>query len=151
MISIGRADQLAVSHRYIIGWTKTLEAAITEQQKIFVKRGSLDPSRSKLGYHLVQMPSDKMAAMCVIHLMKHLFAQFSSEIKNYDVEYLLEKQDGRGGAQVDQDLRGPEIKMPAVKLFQELGKLFDAELKEMMSQKSGKKTSMAQHLLVDDH
>ena len=53
LISIGRADTLATSHRYILGWTRTLEHAITEQQKIFVKRGNLDPSRSKLGYHLV--------------------------------------------------------------------------------------------------
>jgi hypothetical protein len=43
--------------------------------------------------------------------------------------------------------------MPAVKLFQELGKLFDAELKELMSSKTGKgkKNSMKNHLIIDDH
>ena len=30
LIKIGRADQLAVSHRYIIGWVKSLSLAVTE-------------------------------------------------------------------------------------------------------------------------
>lgn len=53
LIKIGRADQLATSHRYIINWMRTLETVITEQQKIFVKRGNIDPSKSKLGYYLI--------------------------------------------------------------------------------------------------
>jgi hypothetical protein len=32
---------------------RSLEAAITEQQKIFIKRGNLDPQKSKIGYHLI--------------------------------------------------------------------------------------------------
>jgi hypothetical protein len=56
---------------------RTLETVITEQQKIFVKRGNIDPSKSKLGYYLIQMPSEKIAAVCVMHLMKHLFTQFT--------------------------------------------------------------------------
>jgi len=43
LIKIGRADQLSVSHRYIISWMKLLEDAIAEQQKIFIQRGNLDP------------------------------------------------------------------------------------------------------------
>jgi hypothetical protein len=35
---------------------KTLEGAISEQQKIFVKRGSLDPT--KIGYYLMALPSE---------------------------------------------------------------------------------------------
>jgi hypothetical protein len=31
LIKIGRADQLSVSHRYIISWMKLLEDAISEQ------------------------------------------------------------------------------------------------------------------------
>jgi len=31
MIKIGKADQLAVSHRYIINWMRILEKAINEQ------------------------------------------------------------------------------------------------------------------------
>jgi hypothetical protein len=160
LISIGRADSLATSHRYILAWTRLLERAITEQQKIFVKRGNLDPARSKLGYHLVQMPSDKIAALCVVHLMKHLFAKFSSDINSYDIQYLLDKHDPAK----DGEVPGEEIKIPAVKLFQELGKLFDAELKEGMAQKSNKKSesmmnsqyqqdvnSIESRLLADDH
>ena len=30
LLKIGRADQLATSHRYIIGWIRALELAITE-------------------------------------------------------------------------------------------------------------------------
>jgi len=73
LIKIGRADQLATSHRYIIGWMRTMERAITEQQKIFVKRGNLDAHKSQVGYYLLQMPSDKIAALSVMHLIKLLF------------------------------------------------------------------------------
>mmetsp|Transcript_41821 Transcript_41821/g.63938 ORF Transcript_41821/g.63938 Transcript_41821/m.63938 type:complete len:169 (+) Transcript_41821:1103-1609(+) len=84
LIKIGRADQLASSHRYIIGWMRSMERAITEQQKIFIKRGGLDSQKSKMGYYFIQMPSDKMAAICVMHLMKLLFSQFSRDSKNVD-------------------------------------------------------------------
>ena len=53
LIKIGRADQLSVSHRYIIQWMKLLEDAISEQQKIFIQRGNLDPQKSKIGYYLI--------------------------------------------------------------------------------------------------
>jgi hypothetical protein len=53
LIKLGRADQLATSHRYILLWMRSLEAAITEQQKIFLKRGNLDPQKSKIGYYLI--------------------------------------------------------------------------------------------------
>lgn len=43
MIKLGKADQLSVSHRYILQWMRSLEEAIVEQQKIFIKRGNLDP------------------------------------------------------------------------------------------------------------
>lgn len=73
LMRIGRADQLATSHRYMINWIKTIESAITEQQRIIVKRGSVDPKKDRLSFLLIQMPSDKMAALCIMHLMKHLF------------------------------------------------------------------------------
>ena len=53
LIKIGKADQLSVSHRYIISWMKLLEDAIAEQQKIFIQRGNLDPAKSKIGYYLI--------------------------------------------------------------------------------------------------
>jgi hypothetical protein len=73
MIKIGKADQLSVSHRYILSWMRLLESSITEQQKIFIKRANLDPEKSKIGFYLIQMPSEKVASLCVLHLMKHLF------------------------------------------------------------------------------
>ena len=100
LIKIGRADQLSVSHRYIISWMKLLEDAISEQQKIFMQRGNLDPQKSKIGYYLIQMPSDKIASLCVLHLMKHLFRQFIHDIRNYEDE---------------ENLTNPqEVKIPAV-------------------------------------
>ena len=32
---------------------KLLEDAISEQQKIFIQRGNLDPQKSKIGYYLI--------------------------------------------------------------------------------------------------
>ena len=106
------------------------------------------------------MPSDKIAALCVIHLMKHLFSKFSSDINSYDIQYLLDKHD----VAKEGEFPGEEIKIPAVRLFQELGKLFDAELKESLAQKSGKNkdsifkqahrqniSSIESRLLADDH
>ena len=66
-----------------------MEASIQEQQKIFIKRGNLDPSKSKIGYYLIQMPSEKIASLCVLHLMKHLFNQFIHDIRNLDDENLV--------------------------------------------------------------
>ena len=57
---------------------------IAEQQKIFLKRGNLDPQKSKVGFYLIQMPSEKIATLCVLHLVKHLFSQFIRDIRNED-------------------------------------------------------------------
>ena len=73
LIKIGRADQLATSHRYIIKWMKTIESAVVEQQKIFVKRGNVDPLKNQLGFLLIQLPPEKISALCIMHLVKHLF------------------------------------------------------------------------------
>ena len=53
MIDKGKADQLSVSHRYILNWMKSLEESVSEQQKIFIQRGNLDPQKSKIGYYLL--------------------------------------------------------------------------------------------------
>lgn len=44
-----------------------------------MKRGNIDAQKSKLGYYLIQMPSDKISALCVMHIMKHLFSQFARD------------------------------------------------------------------------
>jgi DNA polymerase III delta prime subunit len=57
---------------------RTLDTAIAEQQKIASKRGSLD--HNKIGYYLMSMPSETIATLCVLHLMRHLFKEFVSDI-----------------------------------------------------------------------
>ena len=94
LVKIGRADQLAASHRYMLSWIKTMEEAITEQQRIILKRAKVDPQRDKISLFLLQMPSDKAAGLCIIHLMKHLFTQFLDEYKfNSDELALLINDD----------------------------------------------------------
>lgn len=119
LIKIGKASELAVSHRYILSWMRLLETSIAEQQKIFIKRASLDPNKSKIGYYLVQMPSDKIASLCVLHLMNHLFRQFIQ-----DISYLDDPDKAPKSPEETQ-----EVRIPAIQLFDELGKLFDRELK----------------------
>ena len=75
------------------------------------------------------MPSDKISALCVMHLMKHLFSQFilDSKLKTTAEDFnLMDKQQ-------EQAILKGEIKIPALKLFQDLGKLFDQELKQTMT------------------
>ena len=101
-----------------------MEAAVTEQQKIFIKRGNLDPKKQKLGQYLIQMPSDKIAAICVMHLMKHLFKIFSQEHKLYSEEFGSFKDETQ-----EMEFMQRDLKIPAIDLFLDLGKLFEQELK----------------------
>ncbi len=59
-------------------------------------------------------------------MMKHLFRQFVKDIR---------KQADESAQIVDKevDLTSQEVKIPAIQLFDELGKLFDKELKHMVS------------------
>lgn len=70
------------------------------------------------------MPSDKVASLCVLHLMKHLFRQFIHDIRQYEDENLREESSNP-----------QEVKIPAIQLFDELGKLYDRELRSMVSSK----------------
>lgn len=63
-------------------------------------------------------------------MMKHLLDSMTREVEPYDIEYLLEKQDP-AAAPEEMPCSG-DVKIPAVKLFQELGKLFDEELQDAM-------------------
>jgi hypothetical protein len=103
---------------------KLLEQSISEQQQIFIQRGNLDPQKSKIGYYLIQMPSEKIASICVLHLMKHLFRQFIHDIRNYEEDDHL--RDGEASSNYT------EVKIPAIQLFDELGKLFDRELRSVV-------------------
>ena len=68
------------------------------------------------------MPSEKIASMCVLHLMKHLFRQFIHDIRQYEEDENLRTDDSTPA-------NSQEVKIPAVQLFDELGKLFDKELR----------------------
>jgi hypothetical protein len=78
------------------------------------------------------MPSEKIASMCVLHLMKHLFRQFIHDIRQYEEDENLRASDDSGVANPQ------EVKIPAVQLFDELGKLFDKELRQSIMTASNK-------------
>jgi len=79
------------------------------------------------------MPSEKIASMCVLHLMKHLFRQFIHDIRQYEEDENLRANDESGAANPQ------EVKIPAVQLFDELGKLFDKELRQSIMTASNSK------------
>lgn len=58
-----------------------------------------------------------------MHLMKHLFKQFMSSQQMFEDGLTSDKF---------QEVTNVELKIPAVQLFEELGKLFDTELKANM-------------------
>lgn len=38
----------------------------------------MDPT--KIGYYLMSLPSEQIATLCVLHLMRHLFKEFVDDI-----------------------------------------------------------------------
>jgi hypothetical protein len=87
----------------------------------------LSASRNELGFYLIQLPSDKIAALCVMHLMKRLFSEFALESKSHDSEHGLVSADGK-----EADVAGKELKVTALELFRDIGDLFERELKHSM-------------------
>jgi len=77
------------------------------------------------------MPSDKIASICVLHLMKHLFRQFIHDIRQYEDENLKVSDESDVGSNAQ------EVKIPAIQLFDELGKLFDRELRATVFNSKG--------------
>ena len=59
------------------------------------------------------MPSDKIAAVCVIHMMKHLFSQFVKDVRNFDEDFSLIKTEKK----VDELLSNQDSKIPSLQLF----------------------------------
>jgi hypothetical protein len=74
------------------------------------------------------MPSDKIAAVCVIHMMKHLFSQFVKDTRNFDQDFSVLKSEKKE----TEFLMEQDSKIPSLQLFQELGKLYDQELKQSL-------------------
>ena len=78
-----------------------------------MKRGNLDPQKNKLGYHLIQLPSDKIAAVCVIHMMKHLFSQFVKDTRNFEDDFAVLKTEKKE----TEFLMEQDSKIPSLQLF----------------------------------
>lgn len=74
----------------------------------------------------MSLPSEQIATLCVLHLMRHLFREFVDDIhKEADKKYSQEKD-------MNVDL-AQDVKIPAVTLFDQLGSLFDKELKQRIT------------------
>lgn len=148
LMKVGKADELAQSHRYILQWVKALESAIAEQQQIYVQQGSLD--KNKIGFYIMSLPSEQIASICVIYMMRYLMQEF--------VNNTSKEADTIAQLRNEHDFQQSEVKMPAINLFIELGRLFDQQLKKRMTeQKAIKKKGeqlgpqpMEKHLLIDD-
>ena len=63
-----------------------------------------------------------------MHLMKHLFGQFVKDSHNFDENQSLISMENPLN-----EFAQKELKIPAVQLFSELGKLFDSELKNTLT------------------
>lgn len=56
------------------------------------------------------MPSDKVAAVCVIHMMKHLFGQFVKDVRTFEEEYSLFKTEKKAEDKLlEQDSKIPSL------------------------------------------
>ena len=106
LIKMGKADQLASSHRNILKWTKTMESALAEQQRIFIKQSLLDTK--KIGFYIMACPADELASLSVIHIMRFLLNSFINAKDEEKVGNFSDIQ--------NQD-KSLESKMIAAKLF----------------------------------
>ena len=88
-----------------------------------LKQGSLD--QTKLGFYILALPSDELASLCVIHMMRHLLSTFLHNT-NKDAERFSQT------AEFEVDLNSIDVKIQALTLFQEIGKLVDKQLKQKM-------------------
>lgn len=68
------------------------------------------------------MPSEQIATLCVIFLMRHLFKEFVSDIHKEADQKSTQEREFKVSISDD-------VKIPAIQLFDELGRLFDKELK----------------------
>jgi hypothetical protein len=146
LIKIGRADQLAASHRIVLYWLKSIQNSIQEQQRIFLRKSNLETEKGKPSFFLLQMPSDKIASICVMHLMKTLFRQFIND--------LSDSQNGDPGIfDLNSDGVKDSVKVPAITLFSDLGDLFSKELKHHITnvkRRGGITDKIEKHLIVED-
>jgi hypothetical protein len=119
-----------------------MENALNEQQRMFIKQGSLDTK--KIGFYIMALPADELANLCVIHIMRFLLNNFvKSDLKDGEKEDLFHS-------------KSIECKMVASQIFQELGSLVDKQLKSNYMDKTQlnklvSEDSIGKHLLIDDY
>lgn len=77
---------------------------------------------------MIQMPSEKISALCVMHLMKHLLTQFVNNMREFEDESSLGVTEKK-----EMEFAERDLKIPAITLFLELGQLFDKEMKHSLS------------------
>ena len=97
-----------------------MEAALVEQQRSYLKQGSLDTK--KIGFYILALPADELGSICVIHIMRYLLNEFLSNT-NKEAERLS------GANDAEFNLNSIDVKIPAIKLFSDLGQLVDKQLK----------------------
>ena len=68
------------------------------------------------------LPADAIASLCVTHLVKQLLKEFVDDMHH---EADRQSQVGKGNS-----IQSNDVKIPAITLFDELGKLFDKELRQ---------------------
>jgi len=104
------------------------------------------------------IPSDELASLCVIHMMRHLLSEFLDNT-NKDAERFSQTRE------LEVDFTSIDVKIMAVKLFRDLGSLVDRQLKKRMIDKMSRGQSKSfdsgakeyddkiveKHLLVDDY
>ena len=111
---------------------------------MIMKKDQIDPRKNPIGYYLIQLQSDKIATVCVLHLMKHLFQSFILDSRkqaemNVDLE------------ETEVDITSKDVKITAISLFDELGNLFQKELKQLYFNKNNKKVTFPVMLYLDDY
>jgi DNA-directed RNA polymerase len=121
---------------------------IQEQQRIFLRKSNLETEKGKPNFYLLQLPSDKIASICVMHLMKTLFRQFIRDQSDDS-----HKTD-HGNFDISVDFSSDNVKTPAITLFSDLGDLFAKELKShiMSSKRRGGITDkIEKHHMIEDN
>ena len=80
----------------------------------------------------MSMPSDTIASLCVLHLVKQLYKEFVDDMhKEAERSSQTEKHVN--------SITSNQVKIQAIYLFDDLGKLFDKELKQRLMDKKKSK------------
>lgn len=98
-----------------------MDTTLAEQQRIHIKKGNLD--KKHIAYYLLSLPSDQLSTLCVTHLMRHLMEEFVNNTSK-EAEKVAMTRD------FDVEFKSSDVKLPAVKLFVDLGRLISKQIKD---------------------